>query len=47
MRYALAYEDRLLSLLLLDSMSGSAQLWQEEEKALPGAGATRTGRSVN
>jgi proline iminopeptidase len=32
LRYALEHEDRLLSLVLLDSMSASSKLWQEEQK---------------
>ncbi len=34
LRYALAHEDRLLSLVLLSSMSASSKLWKEEEKLL-------------
>lgn len=34
MRYALRYEENLRSLLLLNSVSASSALWQEEERAL-------------
>jgi proline iminopeptidase len=34
MRYALAHEDRLRSLVLVSPMSASAALWQKEEEAL-------------
>ncbi len=36
MHYALRHEDRLRSLILLDSMSASSALWKKEERTLAG-----------